>query len=740
MKWWELLPWKSIARRIARRHGFFDPVQFLDRMRQFAKPSEVGEPIELLRAGAVFHARGLINRAVQFNLDWVWPYWIERQFNPADESFVPRAFSFSHINVTHRNWTAVGLPGLDLYPIVDPRGLVTPCFDGWSLDFWIVGESGEPLLLPSKAKEFQQRVETGADLRVISRISQGKQELSSEVFMTLEGDTPCCVVRVRATGGKLVVAARPYNPEGISFIDSIAVASDREWVINGKQRVQFSATPERVAMSCYEGGDVLQKLLRGENHDAITCRVGMATAGAVFSSEMEVRVPLDEIGTRRSRPSNVARWRDELSSCAKLEIPDARWQRLYETAVSTLILHAPHEVYPGPYTYKRFWYRDAAFILNALASIGAHERCRRVLDVFPRGQLSDGYFRSQEGEWDSNGEVLWIIERCFELSGKPMPDEWLDMIERAARWILNKRIRTGENAGLLPAGFSAEHLGLNDFYYWDDFWGVAGLRCAARLLKQQHPARAAELSKAADEFMRVIEQAIADGQLKIANVGGFAARTPAIAAAPDRRMDSGAVGSLVADFPLQLFAPADPRILNTVEWLMNRSFFGGGFFQEMIHSGINAYLTLHVAQVLLRAGDARALDLIETIARIASPTGQWPEAIHPRTLGGCMGDGQHVWAAAEWVMMMRNLFVREEGAVLVIGAGVRPDWLERGNTIRFGPAATAFGAVTVKIQTSGGATRLELEPHWRSTEPLIEVRVPGFKVAARESNRFTLAR
>ena len=88
----------------------------------------------------LFHARGLINtKAIQNNLDWVWPYWVERQFNPADVSFIPRAFSFSHINLTHRNWTAVGLPDVPYYPIVDPRGLVTPHFDGWSLDFWLIG-------------------------------------------------------------------------------------------------------------------------------------------------------------------------------------------------------------------------------------------------------------------------------------------------------------------------------------------------------------------------------------------------------------------------------------------------------------------------------------------------------------------------------------------------------------------------------------------------------------------------
>jgi len=33
-----------------------------------------------------------------------------------------------------------------------------------------------------------------------------------------------------------------------------------------------------------------------------------------------------------------------------------------------------------------------------------------------------------------------------------------------------------------------------------------------------------------------------------------------------------------------------------------------------------------------------------------------------------MGDGQHVWAAAEWVLMLRNMFLREEDRVLVIAS------------------------------------------------------------------------
>jgi hypothetical protein len=96
------LPWRYLLRRAARSRGFIDPFEFLARMRQFSQPSEVQEPIELIRAGVVFHARGLINtKVIQNNLDWVWPYWVARQFDPGDDSFLPRAFSFSHVNLTH---------------------------------------------------------------------------------------------------------------------------------------------------------------------------------------------------------------------------------------------------------------------------------------------------------------------------------------------------------------------------------------------------------------------------------------------------------------------------------------------------------------------------------------------------------------------------------------------------------------------------------------------------------------
>lgn len=729
MSWMKWLPWRFIIRRVARKQGFLDPIALLARLHSFAQPSEVGEPIELLRAGVVFHARGLINsRVIQHNLDWVWPYWIERQFDPYDESFIPRAFSITHINLTHRNWTAIGYPDCEELPIVDPRGLLTPFLDGWSLDGWLLTEDGR-CLLPSRNLECQQHQEMTSGVRITTETQMDSLLLTSSAWVELESGRPVCKLHLKARSdsrGWLVLALRPQNPEGISFIHQVSLSPGRDvWTVDEGQTVHFSTPAERHHVSDYRNGDVYIHLRDLEDQIEGLCDVGMVTAAALFpvrageDGELTVTVPLDAVA---SGTLTADAWEDVRKGRCRLTCPEPRYQFLFDAAVTSLILHSPEDVYPGSYTYKRFWFRDAAFIIHALLCIGLTDRAARALARFPERQTSLGYFRSQEGEWDANGEVLWILQRFFALTGQPGSPDWVGPLQRGARWLIRKRLADEPNtphAGLLPAGFSAEHLGPNDYYFWDDFWAIAGLRAAASLIAEENTATHEEFTQGAEAYAAAVERSLAACAQRLGR--------PAMPASPYRRMDAGAIGSLALGYPTQLSAPDDPRLLDTVEFLLSRCFVNGAFYQDMIHSGLNAYLTLHVAQILLRAGDPRYLALMDAVAELASPTGQWPEAIHPRTGGGCMGDGHHVWAAAEWVLMIRNCFVREEGERLILCAGIPVRWLEQETPIRFGPAPTAFGAISLSITPDGeNAPRIAWQGAWHRDAPPLEIRLPGF--------------
>jgi hypothetical protein len=744
------LPWRFITKRAARAYGIIDPITFLARLRRFSQPSEVQEPIELLRAGILFHARGLINtKAIQHNLDWVWPYWVERQFNPADHSFIPRAFSFSHVNLTHRNWTAVGQPELPVYPIVDPRGLVTPLYDGWSVDFWFKAEDGT-FLFPSRLETVEQELRLTPNLQVRTRAENDGTHLLSEVWLETANRVPELNMRLSAGAGKagaLVVALRPYNPEGIQFIEKVATdAAGTGWLIDGRSMLRFGEPPSSIFYSNYDEGDVIHRLEDKFSETGISCRVGMATAAAVFpveaaeSRKLHLRMTLEsELPRRRlfSAGPSEGSWEERLSCCASLDIPDEKISFLYDAAARSLLLLSARDIVPGPYTYKRFWFRDACLMLNALMALGGMQRAHRILDTFADRQKVSGYFQSQEGEWDSNGQVLWIMERYLKLSGEYPTNRWLRSMYKGVHWIKNKRTdrnRPVPHAGLFPAGFSAEHLGPNDYYYWDDFWGLAGLQAAERIAASTGSSRREDIAQEARDFEAAIFnsiRAIPEGRSR-----------GAIPASPYRRLDAGAIGSMVADYPLHLTGAHDERIEKTMEFLLDNCFYQGAFFQDMIHSGINAYLTLAIAQTLLRRGDTRYRELIETCAELSSATGQWPEAIHPITGGGCMGDGQHGWAAGEWLMMIRNLFVREEGESLVLGSGIFPRWLEPGRSIRFGPTPTPYGEVSVAFtpMESGLTLDFNCRRHEGMAEPeAVFVSVPGYKEEkVRDTARATL--
>ncbi|MBL8013940.1 MAG: hypothetical protein JNN05_08845 [Candidatus Omnitrophica bacterium] len=723
---WSL--WEFIIARLAIAHGFLDPRALMMKIQRFSRPSEVWVPAELLRSGMTLQARGLINsQAIQNNLDWVWPFWVERQFSPTDPAFIPRAFNLTNINLTCRNWTAVGIPDCSDYAIVDPAGLVMPFFDSWSIDAWIIRDNGFALI-PSKIKKVFQHIQLTDTLQVVTLSTKEDASLESTVQVTLVNGIPTCRMAYTAQAGSkawLLICVRPYNPEGISAVDSIKrLEHAHGWQINGKTDVVFNNSPDKHIFSNYQLGDVLGRLFSSTQE--ISCQVGMATSAAFFellpnqSRDVIVDVALSEkpLGTY-----NKIGWSEHLKQGCALQVPDQLFQKLFETALQTLVLHAPHEVYPGPYTYKRFWFRDAAFILYAMLATGLTRNIEKILNEYPKRQTPTGYFNSQDGEWDSNGQALWTIGRYAAMTGATLSPALLASVETGVRWISHKRVGKdvkGNHAGLLPAGFSAEHFGPSDFYFWDDFWSIAGLKAAASLFSDFKPENGQEVLSEMWDMENSVNQSLLAARQRLGHDG--------IPASPYRRMDAGSIGSLVASYPLQLLKADDPHILYTVDFLMKNHLLDVVYYHELSHSGINIYLTLHLAQVLLRAGDRRFFEMVRKVAQLATSTGQWPEAIHPQTKGGCMGDGQHVWAAAEWIMIIRNMFVREEerSHQLILCSGIPQAWLQDTGCLLLGPTQTIFGPVTVTVDVDGEYVQVSWQGQWRAQPAAIELRLEGY--------------
>lgn len=94
-------------------------------------------------------------------------------------------------------------------------------------------------------------------------------------------------------------------------------------------------------------------------------------------------------------------------------------------------------------------------------------------------------------------------------------------------------------------------------------------------------------------------------------------------------------------------------------------------------------------------------------------------------------------------MMLRNMFVREEGNALVIGEGILAEWLDQREPLSFGPTPTPFGTVSVRVEPLEDSVRVQIDGAWREPHPTLHIRLVGtapVEVAATDATEVMIAR
>ena len=727
---------------------------------RLGRPAETALPFpaELIPLGARLVLRGWRNnKFFPTNRDWVLPYWAERQFDPSDPAFLPRGMNLYTINYTHRDWTMIGNLHSPHEAVIDLRGLVTPWFDGWSLDVWLATE--EKFFAPSRlaAGAIAQALAENLPL-VVTQFRAGDLNVRRETFaIACDGERVVEQITIenkmraprRAT---LYLALRPFNPEGVALVREIEYHAPGIFLVNRALGVVLPQ-PDEIACSDFAAGDVALALPKLNGTTRAHCAAGLATAIAAYHVELApgasqtftAQMPLtrqdlddEEIAHPQSlvpnlppdaRAQTITTWRENLGRGMAIRVPDEKLQAAFDANKAyLLLLHDGDTITPGPWTYHQFWFRDAAFLLNALAKVGYLAETQAVLERFARRIAKDGYARATEGEWDSNGAALWTFVEHARLAGDTglLAGNYWNIL-RMASWINSKRQKTKVKSkkparvphfGLLSPGPSAEHLGPSDYFYWDDFWGLAGLRAAAFAAAWlQQPNDAAKL-RANFEAFRV------DVDASLTQVAAQLGRA-AMPASPYRRLDAGMIGSLAASYPLRLFAANDPRIVDTLSALKEVAWIEDAYFNHVGHSAFGTYLSLHVAQCLLFQRDPAAWKTIDWVLRHASPTFTWAEGIHPRTRCGGMGDGHHGWAVADFLLTVRHALLFEEDDHLVLTPALPLDWTTEMNVIKVERAPTYFGDVSFTLAFGERNATLVIHNAWRdATLKYVEWNLP----------------
>lgn len=408
---------------------------------------------------------------------------------------------------------------------------------------------------------------------------------------------------------------------------------------------------------------------------------------------------------------------------ASISVPCRKATEALKAAhVCQMIANDRGEVRGGEGFYDVFYIRDGAYQVMELEEAGLWDAARKSVELYLPRQRRDGRFESQTGQFDANGQAVWVLWQYYQITADR---GWLERVypamRRAADWTIKARRQAPADSpfvGVLPNAVA------DGEFLWDgknhivgyDFWNLRGMLCtadAARVLGKA--GEADDLLREADLYRKAIEAAW---------------RRTGLAHFPPSWEQAGTHwGDTETLWPTPVFAPEDSRVAALINHV--RRDFGGGFsegtirwlgLKDVIHPYMGAYTTM---ADLVRGNHEQVVEdfywyLLHSTAAHAFPEGAyfkrryaWSETI------------PHVTGACNYAIMLRHMLVHEQGDELHLLKAVPDWWLTDGREIRIERLPTHFGEIAMTVRGTPQGVRVELRPPSRQLPSRILLHLPA---------------
>ncbi len=556
-------------------------------------------------------------------------------------------------------------------------------------------------------------------------------------------------------------------PGGTARIDDIAYASPVASV-NDARHLHFMPAPQAFGAAVFDEGDIADfirdnRLPAAQSvHDAI----GFASAAARYALELapgasqtirllvpfhQAAIPLlpaDALAFNRTREQTAAFWREKIDTF-DIRVP-AMAQDIIETVRANLawvlINRDGPGIQPGSRSYERSWIRDGALTSATLLRFGIRDEVKEYLTwysqfVYPNGKVPcvvDHRGADPVPENDSNGEYLFAMLQYFRFTAdSAFLRTHYPVIRRAAAWLdtlvsqrtVPRFLNSGSDSldafyGLVPESISHEGYSAKPMHsYWDNFFTLRGYHDAveiARILGQREDEN--WLTRSRDTFeknlyaslQRAMRYKKIDYIPGCVELGDFDATSTAIAIYPGNQWQHlpQPQGQNTFDRYYEFF---EKRRDGRVEW-----------------RDYTPYETRLIGAFVRIGQPERAHALLDFFMADRRPEGwrHWAEVVwrHPET-PRFIGDMPHTWVGSDFIHSIRTLFLYEDEAreTLVLGAGLRPQWLEDAQGVSVTAMPTCYGAIDYIYRKKTKGTVIEVGGAVRVPKGGVVVHLPAGK-------------
>ncbi|MFA5338865.1 MAG: discoidin domain-containing protein [Candidatus Omnitrophota bacterium] len=522
-----------------------------------------------------------------------------------------------------------------------------------------------------------------------------------------------------------VIRPNPLYPKWkVSDISAIEYDTDHTVKINGAPRLFLDERAEGPLGKDLKDSLSYRKKIAAGGTESLDFVVPSGTGAELSFNDIK------DLGFDKALELTLKYWKGRIP--LEINIPDKRYSDcFYSSLYYILIMDEEHKLFPGPYEYTSLFLHDAVDMDNALDKAGLAEEAL----------ASTEYFNYKEGGGyvdELGGSIFGLYEHYRLTKDVKYLEAVYPRMKSACELI--RKLRAPQMSlpkedpayGLLPKGVSQDNFKIPAYLYVDDWWAMIGLKAASESAQILGKADDAKWIKAEYESLHSATIASIEKSMKkngLSFMPGFADYWPKEMRLMD--MEHRILGdtqmawahrpalfpgeNMGIPVPMELFKESYRQY-----WKNAGKFSGydGGWFveYEQLFWGYNFKL----AHPLIYLGmEDVALKSIEWGIEHQSCPGGWMEAMPTKVNSkglreiteGIVGDVPHGWSAAHYILLLRDMLLREDGNKLLLLSCIPGAWLDDGKVIEIKNAPTYFGKVSFKVVSSRakGSVKLTID-------------------------------
>ena len=455
----------------------------------------------------------------------------------------------------------------------------------------------------------------------------------------------------------------------------------------------------------------------------------------------------------------AAEWREKMGPVSITLPPSAaRYTQTMRAQLADILINRDGAaIQPGSRSYSRSWIRDGSLTSTALLRLGHDKDVKDFIDWYAPYQYDNGkipccvdeHGATPVPENDSHGEFIYLVAEYYRHTGDKAELEamWPHVVKAVAYMDslrherMTSKYTVGANKpfyGLLPESISHEGYSAQPMHsYWDDFFALRGFKDAAFIAKELDKPEAAKFAEFRSSFRSNLFESIRQvvilrkidyipGSVELAD---FDATSTTIAVSPGG--EAGRLpGPLLARTFDKYFQEARLRRLGIKPW-----------------DAYTPYELRTVGTHIQLGQRARAHELLDFFFTGQRPAAwhQWAEVVYrdPKT-PKFIGDMPHTWVGSDYIRSFLDMlaYERESDSSLVIGAGVRDEWVKEPPGIKVSNLSTEYGPLNYDMSGVGKVVTINLRSGIRMPpggiviyspldQPILSAAVDGVPTAVR---------